>query len=84
MIRIGFQWPRNCGPRPRSHTRGMSTSAAMATRTAAVGMAPNSPTASRMKDTGARYEHTYHDAAWAKAQFGDLTPARHHLAVLMG
>ena len=35
-------------------------------------------------DSGERYENTYHDATWAKAQFGDVTPARHHLAVLMG
>jgi cysteine synthase A len=35
-------------------------------------------------DAGERYEKTYHDAAWVKAQFGDVTPARHHLATLMG
>jgi cysteine synthase A len=35
-------------------------------------------------DAGERYEKTYHDATWVKAQFGDVTPARHHLATLMG
>ncbi|MFC7459471.1 PLP-dependent cysteine synthase family protein [Hydrogenophaga defluvii] len=35
-------------------------------------------------DAGERYEKTYHDAAWVKAQFGDTTPARHHLATLLG
>ena len=35
-------------------------------------------------DAGERYEKTYHDAGWVKAQFGDTTPARHHLATLLG
>ena len=35
-------------------------------------------------DAGERYEKTYHDASWVKAQFGDTTPARHHLATLLG
>lgn len=35
-------------------------------------------------DAGERYEKTYHDVGWARAQFGDTTPARHHLATLLG
>jgi hypothetical protein len=45
---VFFQCWRNCGPKPRPSTRGSKKQEAMATRTPAVGRAPNSVAPSRM------------------------------------
>jgi len=34
-------------------------------------------------DNGDRYLNTYHDAAWARAEFGDCAEAEHKLAALL-
>jgi cysteine synthase A len=35
-------------------------------------------------DNGDRYLNTYHDAAWARAEFGDCSPAEQRLAAAVG